>query len=171
MSYILNWKNALPIREWIAWYDLGLQDIIQRCFFHSHMQSIRGTVSPVLWSSVMCGIVTLMHLWDREVQHSPRICCCCLFRPPVSSNDVFGVSLKALGKAWFGTRRKDFTVSAKFGKMRKHDHARLVDLNPNVKGGVFTCFSYLKPLKEKLKQVALDFEKPLLDPRKKTVDV
>ena len=111
----------------------------------------RDTISPMLGSSVMCGIVTLMHMWDREVQRSPRICCCCPPRLPVSSSDVFGVPLKSLGRAWFGTRRRDFTISAKFGKARKHDYLRSADPDPSIKGGVLTHLSYFKPLKEKLK--------------------
>ncbi|CBI30435.3 unnamed protein product, partial [Vitis vinifera] len=88
-----------------------------------------------------------------------------------SSNGASGVPLKALGRARFGTRRRNFTVSAKIGKAKKHDYPWPADPDPNVKGGVLTHLSYFKPLKEKPKQVTLDFEKPLLDLQKKIVDV
>lgn len=88
-----------------------------------------------------------------------------------SSNGVSGVPLKALGRARFGTRRRNLTVSAKIGKAKKHDYPWPADPDPNVKGGILTHLSYFKPLKEKPKQVTLDFEKPLLDLQKKIVDV
>lgn len=90
-----------------------------------------------------------------------------------SSNGVFGVPLKTLGRARLGARRGDFTVNAKIGKgkAKKHDYPWPADPDPNVKGGVLTHLSHFKPLKEKQKQVTLDFEKPLLDLQKKIVDV
>lgn len=88
-----------------------------------------------------------------------------------SSNGVCGVPLKTLGRARFGTRRRDFSVSAKIGKAKKHDYPWPADPDPNVKGGILTHLSYFKPLKEKPKQVTLNFEKPLLDLQKKIVDV
>ena len=88
-----------------------------------------------------------------------------------SSSGLSGVPLKTLGRARFGARRRDFTVSAKIGKAKKHDYPWPADPDPNVKGGILTHLSYFKPLKDKPKQVTLDFEKPLLDLQKKIVDV
>ncbi|XP_024024928.1 acetyl-coenzyme A carboxylase carboxyl transferase subunit alpha, chloroplastic [Morus notabilis] len=88
-----------------------------------------------------------------------------------SSNGVRGVPLKALGRARLGARRKDFSVSAKIRKVKKHDHPWPQDPDPNVKGGVLTHLSSFKPLKEKPKPVTLEFEKPLVALERKIIDV
>lgn len=92
-----------------------------------------------------------------------------LFRS--SSNGVSGVPLRALGRARFGTRRRDTTVVAKIKKVKKHDYPWPDNPDPNVKGGILTHLSSFKPLEEKPKPVTLDFEKPLLDLEKKIIDV
>ncbi|KAL2481235.1 Acetyl-coenzyme A carboxylase carboxyl transferase subunit alpha [Abeliophyllum distichum] len=88
-----------------------------------------------------------------------------------SSNSVCGVPLKALGRAQLGAKRRDFTISAKVRKVKKHEYPWPEDPDLNVKGGVLSHLSPFKPLKEKPKPVTLDFEKPLMDLQKKIVDV
>ncbi|XP_073149383.1 acetyl-coenzyme A carboxylase carboxyl transferase subunit alpha, chloroplastic [Henckelia pumila] len=88
-----------------------------------------------------------------------------------SSNGVFGIPLKALGKAQPGAKRRGFTVSAKLRKVKKHEYPWPEDPDPNVKGGILSHLSPFKPLKEKPKPVTLDFEKPLMDLQKKIIDV
>ncbi|CAI9783106.1 unnamed protein product [Fraxinus pennsylvanica] len=88
-----------------------------------------------------------------------------------SSNSVYGVPLKALGKAQLGAKRRDFAISAKVRKVKKHEYPWPEDPDLNVKGGVLSHLSPFKPLKEKPKPVTLDFEKPLMDLQKKIVDV
>ncbi|CAL5351373.1 hypothetical protein CsSME_00038698 [Camellia sinensis var. sinensis] len=88
-----------------------------------------------------------------------------------SSNGIVGVPLKALGRARFGAIRRDFTVSAKIRKVKKHEYPWPDHADPNVKGGVLSHLSPFKPLKEKQKPVTLAFEKPLMDLRKKIIDV
>ncbi|XP_043707178.1 acetyl-coenzyme A carboxylase carboxyl transferase subunit alpha, chloroplastic-like [Telopea speciosissima] len=83
---------------------------------------------------------------------------------------VSGVPLEVLGRSCFRVRR-DFTVSAKIRKGKKHDYPWTDDPDPNVKGGVLFHLSHFKPLKEKPKPVTLEFEKPLLDLEKKINDV
>ncbi|KAI3447752.1 hypothetical protein Pfo_004417 [Paulownia fortunei] len=88
-----------------------------------------------------------------------------------SSNGVCGVPLKALGRAQLGAKRRDFTITAKVRKVKKHEYPWPEDPDPNVKGGVLSHLSPFKPLKEKPKPVTLDFEKPLMDLQKKIIDV
>ncbi|XP_073281678.1 acetyl-coenzyme A carboxylase carboxyl transferase subunit alpha, chloroplastic-like [Primulina huaijiensis] len=88
-----------------------------------------------------------------------------------SSNGVFGVPLKALGRVQLGAKRRGFTVSAKLRKVKKHEYPWPEDPDPNVKGGILSHLSPFKPLKEKPKPVTLDFEKPLVDLQKKIIDV
>ncbi|XP_022867105.1 acetyl-coenzyme A carboxylase carboxyl transferase subunit alpha, chloroplastic-like [Olea europaea var. sylvestris] len=88
-----------------------------------------------------------------------------------SSNSVCGVPLKALGRTQLGVKRRDFTISAKVRKLKKHEYPWPEDPDLNVKGGVLSHLSPFKPLKEKPKPVTLDFEKPLMDLQKKIVDV
>ncbi|KAL0347399.1 UNVERIFIED_CONTAM: Acetyl-coenzyme A carboxylase carboxyl transferase subunit alpha, chloroplastic [Sesamum calycinum] len=88
-----------------------------------------------------------------------------------SINGACGVPLRALGKAQLGAKRRDFAISAKVRKVKKHDYPWPEDPDPNVKGGVLTHLSPFKPLKEKQKPVTLDFEKPLMDLQKKIIDV
>ncbi|CAI9783107.1 unnamed protein product [Fraxinus pennsylvanica] len=88
-----------------------------------------------------------------------------------SSNSICGVPLKALGRAQLGAKRRDFTISAKVRKVKKHEYPWPEDPDLNVKGGVLSHLSPFKPLKEKPKPVTLDFEKPLMDLQKKIVDV
>ncbi|KAK6125955.1 hypothetical protein DH2020_040263 [Rehmannia glutinosa] len=88
-----------------------------------------------------------------------------------SSNGVCGVPLKVLGKAQFGAKRRDFTITAKVRKVKKHEYPWPEDPDLNVKGGVLSHLSPFKPLKEKPKPVTLDFEKPLMDLQKKIIDV
>ncbi|KAL0309951.1 UNVERIFIED_CONTAM: Acetyl-coenzyme A carboxylase carboxyl transferase subunit alpha, chloroplastic [Sesamum radiatum] len=87
-----------------------------------------------------------------------------------SINGACGVPLRALGKAQLGAKRRDFAISAKVRKVKKHDYPWPEDPDPNVKGGVLTHLSPFKPLKEKQKPVTLDFEKPLMDLQKKIID-
>ena len=89
-----------------------------------------------------------------------------------SSNGVRGVPLRALGRTRVGSgKRRDFTVSAKIRKGKKHDYPWPQDPDPNVKGGMLTHLSHFKPLKEKPKPVTLEFEKPLVDLERKIIDV
>ncbi|KAL8504849.1 hypothetical protein ACS0TY_016148 [Phlomoides rotata] len=88
-----------------------------------------------------------------------------------SSNDLYGVPLKALGKAQLGAKRRDLTVTAKVRKGKNHEYPWPKDPDPNVKGGILSHLSHFKPLKEKPKPVTLAFEKPLMDLQKKIVDV
>lgn len=88
-----------------------------------------------------------------------------------SSNGVCGVPLRALGRAKVGAQRRNFTVSAKLRKVKKHEYPWPEDPDPNVRGGVLSHLSPFKPLKEKPKPVTLDFEKPLMDLQKKIIDV
>ncbi|KAG8374386.1 hypothetical protein BUALT_Bualt11G0126500 [Buddleja alternifolia] len=88
-----------------------------------------------------------------------------------SSNGVCGVLLKALGRAQLGAKRREFSISAKVRKVKKHEYPWPEDPDLNVKGGVLSHLSPFKPLKEKPKPVTLDFEKPLMDLQKKIIDV
>ncbi|CAA0832861.1 Acetyl-coenzyme A carboxylase carboxyl transferase subunit alpha- chloroplastic [Striga hermonthica] len=91
-----------------------------------------------------------------------------------SNNGVCGVPLKVLGKAQLGVVRRDFSVTAKLGKMKKREHPWPIDpdLNPtDLKGGFLRHLSPFKPLTEKPKPVILDFERPLVDLQKKIEDV
>lgn len=89
-----------------------------------------------------------------------------------STNGVGGVPLKTLGRERLGmNNRKEFSVSAKLRKVKKHEYPWPEDADPNVRGGVLSHLSSFKPLKEKPKPVTLDFEKPLMDLQKKIVDV
>lgn len=88
-----------------------------------------------------------------------------------STTGIYGVPLKTLGKVRLGFKRRDFTVSAKIRKVKKHEYPWPDNPDPNVKGGVLTHLSYFKPLKEKPKPVTLDFEKPLAELEKKIIDV
>ncbi|KAG9155157.1 hypothetical protein Leryth_011127 [Lithospermum erythrorhizon] len=88
-----------------------------------------------------------------------------------SSNGVCGLQLKSLGKAPLGTKMRDFTVSSKLRKVKKHEYPWTQDPDINVKGGVLSHLSPFKPLKEKPKPVTLDFEKPLMDLQKKIIGV
>ncbi|KAI9153191.1 hypothetical protein LWI28_007460 [Acer negundo] len=92
-----------------------------------------------------------------------------LFRS--SSSGVNGVPLKSLGRAGFCTKRREFAVTAKLRKWKKHEYPWPDDAEPNVKGGVLTHLSHFKPLKQKPKPVTLEFEKPLVDLEKKIIDV
>lgn len=88
-----------------------------------------------------------------------------------SRNGVCGVPLKALGRARLGSKKRDFTISAKVRKVKKHEYPWPEDPDLNVKGGVLSHLSPFKPLKERQKPVTLDFEKPLMDLQKKIIDV
>ncbi|KAL3531732.1 hypothetical protein ACH5RR_005253 [Cinchona calisaya] len=88
-----------------------------------------------------------------------------------SCNAVCGVPLKAIGSGQIGAKRTDFTISVKIRKAKKREYPWPRDPDPNVRGGVLSHLSNFKPLKEKPKPVTLDFEKPLMDLRKKIVDV
>ncbi|KAJ4973729.1 hypothetical protein NE237_006903 [Protea cynaroides] len=88
-----------------------------------------------------------------------------------SRNGVNGIPLKALGRSRFGVARRDFTVTAKMRKVKKHDYPWADGADANVKGGALSHLSHFKPSKERPKPVTLDFEKPLLDLEKKIIDV
>ncbi|KAL0426275.1 UNVERIFIED_CONTAM: Acetyl-coenzyme A carboxylase carboxyl transferase subunit alpha, chloroplastic [Sesamum latifolium] len=88
-----------------------------------------------------------------------------------SINGVSGVPLKALGRAQLGARMRNFSITARVRKVKKHEYPWPEDPDPNVKGGVLSHLSPFKPLKEKPKPVTLDFEKPLMDLQKKIIDV
>lgn len=63
-------------------------------------------------------------------------------------------------------------VSAKIiRKGKKHGYPWPNDADPNVTGGVLFRLSNFKPLKEKPMPVTLDFERPLMDLKKKIVNV
>ncbi|KAL8232534.1 hypothetical protein R6Q57_002312 [Mikania cordata] len=88
-----------------------------------------------------------------------------------SINGVNGMSLKTLGRGHVSPRRKGFNITAKVRKVKKHEYPWPQDPDPNVKAGVLSHLSPFKPLKEKLKPVTLEFEKPLMDLQKKIIDV
>ncbi|KAL8201874.1 hypothetical protein R6Q57_011021 [Mikania cordata] len=88
-----------------------------------------------------------------------------------SMNSVIGVQLKTLDRGHLGPRRKGLNTTAKIRKAIKHEYPWPKDPDPNVKGGVLGHLSSFKPLKENLKPVTLEFEKPLLDLRNKIIDV
>ncbi|PIN24877.1 Acetyl-CoA carboxylase [Handroanthus impetiginosus] len=88
-----------------------------------------------------------------------------------STNSFFGVPLRAFGRAQLGAKKRDFTLSVKLRKGKKHERPWPKDPDPNVKGGILGHLSHFKPLKEKPKPVILEFEKPLMDIQKKIVDV
>ncbi|KAF7845408.1 acetyl-coenzyme A carboxylase carboxyl transferase subunit alpha, chloroplastic-like [Senna tora] len=88
-----------------------------------------------------------------------------------STNGVNGVPLKTLGRVPLGLKRRDFTISAKIRKGKKHEYPWPDNPDPTVKGGVLSHLSHFKPLKEKQKPVTLDFEKPLVELEKKIIDV
>ncbi|KAD7477588.1 hypothetical protein E3N88_00724 [Mikania micrantha] len=101
------------------------------------------------------------------------------FSSAISSSDlqssmnsvVIGVPLKTLDRGHIGPRRKGLNTTAKIRKVIKHEYPWPKDPDPNVKGGVLSHLSSFKPLKENLKPVTLEFEKPLLDLRNKIIDV
>ncbi|KAD7477623.1 hypothetical protein E3N88_00759 [Mikania micrantha] len=86
-------------------------------------------------------------------------------------NSVIGVPLKTLDRGHHDPRRKGLNTTAKIRKVIKHEYPWPKDPDPNVKGGVLSHLSSFKPLKENLKPVTLEFEKPLLDLRNKIIDV
>ncbi|KAL8246132.1 hypothetical protein R6Q59_007348 [Mikania micrantha] len=88
-----------------------------------------------------------------------------------SMNSVIGVPLKTLDRGHHDPRRKGLNTTAKIRKVIKHEYPWPKDPDPNVKGGVLSHLSSFKPLKENLKPVTLEFEKPLLDLRNKIIDV
>ncbi|KAL7095461.1 hypothetical protein ACP275_10G025500 [Erythranthe tilingii] len=88
-----------------------------------------------------------------------------------SSNGACGVPLRSLGRSQLGAKRRDFTISAKVRKVKKHEYPWPEDPDLDVKGGVLSHLSPFKPLREKPKPVTLDFEKPLMDLQKKIIDV
>ncbi|KAF5750868.1 acetyl-coenzyme A carboxylase carboxyl transferase [Tripterygium wilfordii] len=88
-----------------------------------------------------------------------------------SSNGVSGIPLKSQGRVQLYTRRRNFGVTAKLRKVKKHEYPWPEDPDPNVKGGILSHLSHFKPLKEKPKPVTLDFEKPLVQLEKKISDV
>ncbi|CAJ1803374.1 unnamed protein product [Sphenostylis stenocarpa] len=88
-----------------------------------------------------------------------------------STSGFNGVPLRSLGKEGLVLKRRDFSVSAKLRKVKKHDYPWPANPDPNVKGGVLSHLSRFKPLKEKPKPTTLDFEKPLVDLQKKIIDV
>ncbi|KAL0375298.1 UNVERIFIED_CONTAM: Acetyl-coenzyme A carboxylase carboxyl transferase subunit alpha, chloroplastic [Sesamum radiatum] len=59
-----------------------------------------------------------------------------------STNGACGVPLRALGKAQLGAKRRDFAISAKVRKVKKHDYPWPEDPDPNVKGGVLTHLTF-----------------------------
>ncbi|KAF1883819.1 hypothetical protein Lal_00038311 [Lupinus albus] len=89
-----------------------------------------------------------------------------------SSTSAFsGIPLRTLGKARLVLKLRDFTVSCKLRKVKKHEYPWPDNPDPNVKGGVLSHLSPFKSLKEKPKPVTLEFEKPLVDLQKKIIDV
>ncbi|XP_020571594.1 acetyl-coenzyme A carboxylase carboxyl transferase subunit alpha, chloroplastic-like [Phalaenopsis equestris] len=97
--------------------------------------------------------------------------------------DVFGAELhnnssNRINIAWLRHARQSsytsgckFSVSARIKKGQKHDYPWPDDVDPNLKSGHLSYLSHFKPLSEKPKLVALDFEKPLLELEKKISDV
>lgn len=89
-----------------------------------------------------------------------------------SSNGVVGVPLKSLGRAQFGATTRDFALSAKNRKGKKHeDPIPWSNVDPNDDGEILRAISPFKPLKEEQKPVILDFEKPLVNLQKKIMEV
>ncbi|KAF1898344.1 hypothetical protein Lal_00033111 [Lupinus albus] len=88
-----------------------------------------------------------------------------------STSGFSGVPLRTLGRARLALKTRDFAVSCKLRKVKKHEYPWPDNPDPNVKGGVLSHLSPFKPLKEKPKPVTLEFEKPLLDLQKKIIDV
>nr|AYQ93020.1 acetyl-coenzyme A carboxylase carboxyl transferase subunit alpha-like protein [Lupinus angustifolius] len=88
-----------------------------------------------------------------------------------STTGFSGVPLRTLGRARLALKTRDFAVSCKLRKVKKHEYPWPDNPDPNVKGGVLSHLSPFKPLREKPKPVTLEFEKPLLDLQKKIIDV
>lgn len=89
-----------------------------------------------------------------------------------SSNGVVGVPLKSLGRAQFGATTRDFALSAKNRKGKKHeDPIPWSNVDPNDDGEILRAISPFKPLEEEQKPVILDFEKPLVNLQKKIMEV
>ncbi|OIW07528.1 hypothetical protein TanjilG_14474 [Lupinus angustifolius] len=88
-----------------------------------------------------------------------------------STSGFSGVPLRTLGRARLVLKKRDFTVSCKLRKVKKHEYPWPDNPDPNVKGGVLSHLSPFKPLKEKPKPVTLEFEKPLIDLQRKIIDV
>ena len=88
-----------------------------------------------------------------------------------STSGFSGVPLRTLGRARLALKRRDFSVSCKMRKVKKHEYPWPDNPDPNVKGGVLSHLSPFKPLKERPKPVTLDFERPLVDLQKKIIDV
>lgn len=63
------------------------------------------------------------------------------------------------------------SVTARIKKAQKHDYPWPDNMDPNIESGHLSYLSHFKPLKEKPKPVTLPFEKPLLDLKKKIMDV
>ncbi|CAA6661701.1 unnamed protein product [Spirodela intermedia] len=99
-----------------------------------------------------------------------------------SCNSVNGEAfpLRSLGRTRLGVGlrrdRRDSdagVVVAKIRKEKRHDYPwpGTNQIDSNAKGGQLSYLSHFKPLKEKPKPVTLPFEKPLMDLKKKIVDV
>ncbi|MED6180309.1 Chromatin assembly factor 1 subunit p50 [Stylosanthes scabra] len=88
-----------------------------------------------------------------------------------STSGFSGVPLRTLGRTRLSLKKRDFSVSCKMRKVKKHEYPWPDNPDPNVKGGVLSHLSYFKPLNEKQKPVTLDFEKPLVELQKKIIDV
>ncbi|KAE9618134.1 hypothetical protein Lal_00041943 [Lupinus albus] len=88
-----------------------------------------------------------------------------------STSGFSGVPLRTLGRARLVLKTRDFTVSCKLRKFKKHEYPWPDNPDPNVKGGVLSHLSSFKPLNEKPKPVTLEFEKPLIDLQRKIIDV
>ncbi|CAL0302646.1 unnamed protein product [Lupinus luteus] len=88
-----------------------------------------------------------------------------------STSGFSGVPLRTLGRTRLVLKKRDFTVSCKLRKVKKHEYPWPDNPDPNVKGGVLSHLSPFKPLKEKPKPVTLEFEKPLIDLQRKINDV
>lgn len=88
-----------------------------------------------------------------------------------SSKGICGVPLRILGREILRPQRREFTVSSRLRRFRKHEYPWSGDCDPDIKGGVLRHLSPFKPLKEKPKPVILPFEKPLVDLQTKIDDV
>lgn len=103
-----------------------------------------------------------------------------LLRSSCNSANGEAFPLKSLGRTRLGVGlrrdRRDSNagvVVAKIRKEKRHDYPwpGPNEIDSNAKGGQLSYLSHFKPLKEKPKPVTLPFEKPLMDLKKKIVDV
>lgn len=95
------------------------------------------------------------------------ICGCYLLS--ISSRRENGIRSK-ISAGYKVRNRRNFSVSAKIRKGKKHDYPWPDDIDPNLSSGHLTYLSHFKPLTEKPKPVTLAFEKPLVHLEQKIIE-